>query len=75
MKLVCQKYNERMELLHNFCDRVYTQWSAKVDTDCKFNLAQPLLLRKQKNNFLKVNFSKQVCVVGVVYLINMMLYT
>ncbi|KAG7325031.1 hypothetical protein KOW79_011347 [Hemibagrus wyckioides] len=63
VKLVCQKYNERMELLHNFCDRVYTQWSAKVDTDCKFNLAQPLLLRKQKNNFLKVNFSNQLVAV------------
>ncbi|KAK3559476.1 hypothetical protein QTP86_013663 [Hemibagrus guttatus] len=62
VKCVCQKSDEMMELLHNFCDSIYTQWSAKVDTDCKLNLAQPLLLRKQKN-FLKVNFNKQLVAV------------
>ncbi|MCJ8738611.1 hypothetical protein PDJAM_G00037760 [Pangasius djambal] len=59
VKLVCQKYDEMMDLLHNYCDRVYAQWSAKVDIDCKFNLGKPLLLRNQKTNVLSVNFNKQ----------------
>ncbi|TSL75253.1 Dynein heavy chain 17, axonemal [Bagarius yarrelli] len=60
---ICQKYEEMMELLHRFCEQVYAQWSAKVDTECEFNLAKPLLLRNRDTNILEVNFSDRLVAV------------
>lgn len=59
-RLVFQKYEEMMGLLHQYCVSVYTEWTSQVGTDCQFNLEQPLLLRNTKNNVLSVNFNKQV---------------
>ncbi|KAI5103364.1 dynein beta chain, ciliary, partial [Silurus meridionalis] len=63
MKLACQKHNEMMDLLHGYHDRVYAQWYARVDLECKVSLAQPLLLRKKETNVLQVNFNKQLVAV------------
>ena len=59
-RLVFQKYDEMMKLLHDYCTHVYTNWTSQVDVDCKFNLDQPLLLRDKEKNVLRVNFNKQV---------------
>lgn len=58
-RLVFQKYDEMMKLLHDYCTRVYTSWTSRVDVDCKFNLDQPLLLRDKEKNILSVNFNRQ----------------
>lgn len=58
-RLVFQKYDEMMKLLHDYCSRVYTSWASRVDVDCNFNLDQPLLLRDKEKNILSVNFNKQ----------------
>ncbi|KAL2078484.1 hypothetical protein ACEWY4_026169 [Coilia grayii] len=62
-RLVFQKYEEMMKLLHDYCTRVYTSWTSRVDVDCKFNLDQPLLLRDKETNVLSVNFNKQLVAV------------
>uniref|UniRef100_A0A674EYS7 Dynein axonemal heavy chain 17 n=1 Tax=Salmo trutta TaxID=8032 RepID=A0A674EYS7_SALTR len=62
-RLVFQKYEEMMGLLHQYCVSVYTEWTSRVGTDCQFNLEQPLLLRNTKNNVLSVNFNKQLVAV------------
>lgn len=59
-KLVFQKYEEMLNLLHKYCEHVYVKWTTQVDDDCQFNLEQPLILRDPKSNLIRVNFNKQV---------------
>ena len=49
-KLVYQKYDEMMELLRSYRERIYQQWVAGVDKDCHFNLGQPLIQRDPVTN-------------------------
>ncbi|XP_076855598.1 dynein axonemal heavy chain 17-like [Brachyhypopomus gauderio] len=62
-KLVFQKYDQMMDLLQNYCIKVYSQWAEKVDVKCDFNLNQPLLLRNPKTHILSVNFNNQLVAV------------
>nr|XP_008523107.1 PREDICTED: dynein heavy chain 17, axonemal [Equus przewalskii]XP_008523108.1 PREDICTED: dynein heavy chain 17, axonemal [Equus przewalskii] len=57
-KLTYQKYNEMMELLRSYREKIYQQWVAGVDKDCHFNLGQPLIQRDPITNLIQVNFSK-----------------
>lgn len=59
-KLIYQKYDEMMELLRSYRERIYRQWVAGVDQDCHFNLGQPLIRRDPVTNLIRVNFSKAV---------------
>lgn len=59
-KLVYQKYDEMMELLRSYRERIYQQWVSGVDKDCHFNLGQPLIQRDPVTNLIRVNFSKAV---------------
>lgn len=59
-KLIYQKYDEMMELLRNYRERIYQQWVAGVDQDCHFNLGQPLIQRDPVTSLIHVNFSKAV---------------
>ena len=59
-KLIYQKYDEMMELLRSYRERIYQQWVAGVDRDCHFNLGQPLIQRDPVSNLIRVNFSKAV---------------
>lgn len=59
-KLIYQKYDEMLELLRSYREKVYQQWVARVDEDCHFNLGQPLIQRDATTNLLHVNFSKAV---------------
>lgn len=58
-KLIYQKYDEMMELLRSYRERIYQQWVSRVDEDCRFNLGQPLLQR-DASRLIRVNFSKAV---------------
>lgn len=59
-KLIYQKYDEMMELLRRYREKVYQQWVAGADQACHFNLGQPLIRRGPTMNLLRVNFSKAV---------------
>uniref|UniRef100_A0A8C8WRI9 Dynein axonemal heavy chain 17 n=1 Tax=Panthera leo TaxID=9689 RepID=A0A8C8WRI9_PANLE len=62
-KLIYQKYDEMMELLRSYRERIYRQWVAGVDQDCHFNLGQPLIRRDPVTNLIRVNFSKALVAV------------
>ncbi|KAM9747482.1 dynein axonemal heavy chain 17 isoform 1-T1 [Dama dama] len=62
-KLIYQKYDEMMELLRSYRERIYQQWVAGVDKDCHFNLGQPLIQRDPVTNLIRVNFSKALVAV------------
>uniref|UniRef100_A0A452UEF0 Dynein axonemal heavy chain 17 n=1 Tax=Ursus maritimus TaxID=29073 RepID=A0A452UEF0_URSMA len=62
-KLVYQKYDEMMELLRGYREKIYRQWVAGVDQDCHFNLGQPLIQRDPVTNLIQVNFSKALVAV------------
>ncbi|KAB1266021.1 Dynein heavy chain 17; axonemal [Camelus dromedarius] len=62
-KLIYQKYDEMMELLRSYRERIYQQWVAGVDQDCHFNLGQPLIQRDPVTGLIRVNFSKALVAV------------
>ncbi|VTJ75474.1 Hypothetical predicted protein [Marmota monax] len=62
-KMIYQKYDEMLELLHSYREKVYKQWVDKVDEDCHFNLGQPLIQRHATTGLLQVNFSKALVAV------------
>ncbi|XP_016061753.1 PREDICTED: dynein heavy chain 17, axonemal [Miniopterus natalensis] len=62
-KLIYQKYDEMMELLRSYRERIYLQWVSGVDADCRFNLGQPLIQRDPATNLIRVNFSKALVAV------------
>ncbi|KAK2490477.1 LOW QUALITY PROTEIN: hypothetical protein MC885_016050 [Smutsia gigantea] len=62
-KLIYQKYDEMVELLRRYREKVHQQWVAGVDQDCRFNLGQPLTRRDPITSLLQVNFSKALVAV------------
>ncbi|XP_058902457.1 dynein axonemal heavy chain 17 isoform X5 [Kogia breviceps] len=62
-KLIYQKYDEMVELLRRYRERIYQQWVAGVDQDCHFNLGQPLIQRDPVTSLIRVNFSKALVAV------------
>lgn len=60
-KLIYAKYEEMIRLLKGYREIIYEQWISRVDTDCQFNLEQPLIQRDPATKYLRVNFNKQVC--------------
>ncbi|XP_008590720.1 PREDICTED: dynein heavy chain 17, axonemal-like [Galeopterus variegatus] len=62
-KLTCQKYDEIMEMLRSYREKIYKQWVDRVDQDCHFNLGQPLIQRDPATNLIQVNFSKELVAV------------
>lgn len=63
-KLIYQKYDEMMELLRKYREKIFQDWVSGVDQDCHFNLGQPLIQRDHATNLIRVNFSKAVGVPG-----------
>lgn len=63
-KLIYQKYDEMMDLLRKYREKIFQDWVAGVDQDCDFNLGQPLIQRDRGTNLVRVNFSKAVGVSG-----------
>ncbi|XP_027968229.1 dynein heavy chain 17, axonemal [Eumetopias jubatus] len=62
-QLIYQKYDEMLELLRRYREKIYQQWVAGVDQDCHFNLGQPLIRRDPVTNLIQVNFSKALVAV------------
>ncbi|XP_066093696.1 dynein axonemal heavy chain 17 isoform X2 [Saccopteryx bilineata] len=62
-KLIYQKYDEMMELLRSYRERIYLQWVSGVDEDCRFNLGQPLIQRDRTTGLLRVNFNRALVAV------------
>nr|KAF6455671.1 dynein axonemal heavy chain 17 [Rousettus aegyptiacus] len=62
-KLIYQKYDEMMDLLRKYREKIFQDWVAGVDQDCDFNLGQPLIQRDRGTNLVRVNFSKALVAV------------
>uniref|UniRef100_A0A4W3K7X4 Dynein axonemal heavy chain 17 n=1 Tax=Callorhinchus milii TaxID=7868 RepID=A0A4W3K7X4_CALMI len=62
-QIIFKKYDEMIVLLAKYCEKVYAEWTLRVDEDCEFNLNQPLLIRNKKTNLISVNFTKQLVAV------------
>ncbi|XP_021270931.1 dynein heavy chain 17, axonemal [Numida meleagris] len=61
--LVSEKYEEMMELLQGYCERVYAAWASGADQDCLFHLEQPLIHRDPESSLISVNFSRKLSAV------------
>ncbi|XP_048222854.1 dynein axonemal heavy chain 17 [Perognathus longimembris pacificus] len=62
-KLTYKKYEEMMELLRSYREKIYRRWVHGVDEDCRFNLGQPLIQRLPTTGLIQVNFSKALVAV------------
>ncbi|XP_077979817.1 dynein beta chain, ciliary-like [Glandiceps talaboti] len=62
-KVIFTKYEEMMELLGKFDEKVYQDWTAGVDEKCQFNLDQPLVTRNAETKLINVNFDPQLIAV------------
>lgn len=58
-QLVLQRFQQIVELLQDFRDRVRSDWSCQLDSVCGFILEQPLILHDQQG-MLGVNCSSKV---------------
>ncbi|KAJ8318719.1 LOW QUALITY PROTEIN: hypothetical protein KUTeg_003810 [Tegillarca granosa] len=62
-KLVFTKYEEMLQLLNQWDQQIYNEWTAGVDEACNFNLNQPLLQRNEETKLISVNFDAQLTAV------------
>ncbi|MEE6512880.1 hypothetical protein FKM82_020191 [Ascaphus truei] len=60
---IFKKYDEMMALLKYCRENIYSQWTGRVEEDCRFNLEQPLIRRDPKTRLISVNFSKELVAV------------
>ena len=59
-KGVYDHYDKMLELIGEFEQKVYEEWTAGVDEACSFNLNQPLITRNEDTKLIAVNFDNQV---------------
>ena len=59
-KDVYDHYDKMLELIGEFEQKVYEEWTAGVDEACSFNLNQPLITRNADTKLIAVNFDNQV---------------
>ena len=59
-KDVYDHYDKMLELIGEFEQKVYEEWTAGVDEACSFNLNQPLITRNADTKLIVVNFDNQV---------------
>ncbi|XP_014742318.1 PREDICTED: dynein heavy chain 9, axonemal [Sturnus vulgaris] len=57
---VLQKYEEMIQLLDRYQEKVYLDWSQTVSEKSQYNLTQPLLRRDPQTKLLTVNFDPQL---------------
>ncbi len=58
-QLVLRRFQQIVDLLQDFRDRMRSDWSCQLDSDCGFILGQPLIQHNQKG-MLGVNCSHKV---------------
>ncbi|NXO27701.1 DYH9 protein, partial [Cisticola juncidis] len=57
---VMQKYEEMIQLLDRYQEKLYSDWSQTVSEKSQYNLAQPLLRRDPQTKLITVNFDPQL---------------
>ncbi|NWT20166.1 DYH9 protein, partial [Vireo altiloquus] len=57
---VLQKYEEMIQLLDRYQEKLYLEWSQTVSEKSQYNLAQPLLRRDPQTKLIMVNFDPQL---------------
>uniref|UniRef100_A0A803V8E2 Dynein axonemal heavy chain 17 n=1 Tax=Ficedula albicollis TaxID=59894 RepID=A0A803V8E2_FICAL len=57
---VMQKYEEMIQLLDRYQEKLYLDWSQTVSEKSQYNLSQPLLRRDPQTKLLSVNFDPQL---------------
>lgn len=61
--LVLQRFYHIEDLLQDFEDRLRSDWSSQLDSDCGFILEQPVIQNNQ-HGMLGVNCSHKVSLIG-----------
>ncbi|XP_039595259.1 dynein heavy chain 9, axonemal [Polypterus senegalus] len=59
-KRMVQKYEEMMQLLDKYSERLYSIWTETVAEKSQYNLTQPLITRDSETQLITVNFSPQL---------------
>ncbi|XP_027763088.1 dynein heavy chain 9, axonemal-like [Empidonax traillii] len=59
-KRVVQKYEEMIQLLDRYQDKLYLDWSQTVSEKSQYNLTQPLIRRDPETKLITVNFDPQL---------------
>ncbi|XP_070581054.1 dynein beta chain, ciliary-like isoform X2 [Ptychodera flava] len=62
-KIIFTKYEEMMNLLGKYDEKVYQDWTSGVEEKCQFNLGQPLITRNGETKLITVNFDPQLVAV------------
>ncbi|XP_032831905.2 dynein axonemal heavy chain 9 isoform X1 [Petromyzon marinus] len=58
-----QKYEEMIELLKRYKERLFAEWAQSVGERSEFNLSQPLICRDPETRLISVNFDPQLVAV------------
>nr|XP_054501355.1 dynein axonemal heavy chain 9-like [Agelaius phoeniceus] len=62
-RMVVQKYEEMVQLLDRYQEKLYLDWSQSVSEKSQYNLAQPLIRREAQSKLIRVNFDPQLVAV------------
>uniref|UniRef100_A0A8C6JKW0 Dynein axonemal heavy chain 17 n=1 Tax=Melopsittacus undulatus TaxID=13146 RepID=A0A8C6JKW0_MELUD len=57
---VMEKYEEMIQLLDRYQEKLYVNWSQTVSEQSQYNLAQPLIRRDPDTKLIAVNFDPQL---------------
>ncbi|NXO76324.1 DYH9 protein, partial [Sitta europaea] len=57
---VLQKYEEMLQLLDRYQEKLYSDWSQTVSEKSQYNLTQPLIRRDPQTKLITVNFDPQL---------------
>ncbi|NXY74435.1 DYH9 protein, partial [Glareola pratincola] len=57
---VIRKYEEMIQLLNRYQEKLYVDWSQTVSEKSQYNLTQPLLRRDPETKLITVNFDPQL---------------
>ncbi|KAM6050175.1 dynein axonemal heavy chain 9 [Theristicus caerulescens] len=57
---VIQKYEEMIQLLDRYQEKLYVDWSQTVSEKSQYNLTQPLIRRDPETKLITVNFDPQL---------------
>ncbi|KFQ91060.1 Dynein heavy chain 9, axonemal, partial [Nipponia nippon] len=60
---VIQKYEEMLQLLDRYQEKLYVDWSQTVSEKSRYNLTQPLIRRDPETKLITVNFDPQLVAV------------
>uniref|UniRef100_A0ABM5FM48 Dynein axonemal heavy chain 9 isoform X2 n=1 Tax=Pogona vitticeps TaxID=103695 RepID=A0ABM5FM48_9SAUR len=59
-KIMVQKYEDLMQLIEKYQEKLYKEWFQTVSEKSQYNLAQPLIRRDSESKLIAVNFDPQL---------------